>query len=225
MIQKFLFIFLILVTATSMKAQTKLIYVGDPMCSWCYGFAPQLEKLVEQHNDKMDIELVTGGLRPYFDKPISEMKDFLRHHWEDVNKASDQPFSYDILDRTDLNYDTEPACRAVVVVRHMNPEKEFEFFKMIQEAFYYQNKDLRSTESYSSILETLELDKEVFNQRFHSDEYKAFVKDDFERASALGVQGFPAVLLQSGENLYVLTRGYTSAEHVNAAIKTVLAEE
>lgn len=217
-----LFILLFSFTTISMSAQEKLIYVGDPMCSWCYGFAPQLEKLVDQHGLEMDVELVTGGLRPYFDKPISEMKDFLSHHWQDVNKASQQAFNYGILDRTDLLYDTEPACRAVVVVRHMDAEKEFKFFKMTQEAFYYHNKDLGLVESYDFILDTLDLDKELFGKRFHSDEYKELVKKDFQRASDLGVQGFPSLLLKSGDKLVVLARGYTSAEQINTAITAAL---
>jgi putative protein-disulfide isomerase len=26
---------------------TQLIYVADPMCSWCYGFGPELQALLE----------------------------------------------------------------------------------------------------------------------------------------------------------------------------------
>jgi putative protein-disulfide isomerase len=216
----FFFILINIAIATSMKAQEKIIYVGDPMCSWCYGFAPQLEKLVEEHKVDMDIELVTGGLRPYFKKPISEMKEFLSHHWQDVHKASKQPFSYDILDRADINYDTEPSCRAVVVVRHMDSTKEFEFFKLIQEAFYYKNKDLRNVESYDSVLEGLGLDKKEFEKRFNSEEYKELVKADFKRASELGVQGFPTLLFQSGDKITVLSNGYTLAEKVNEVINS-----
>ena len=138
----------------------------------------------------MDIEIVNGDLRPYFDKPITEMKDFLSHHWEDVSKASQQPFNYEILDRADLLYDTEPACRAVVVVRHMNREKELSFFKMIQKAFYFHNKDLRIIENYDSILEALDLDKEVFREGFNYEKYKglniqigSMVKADKSRAT------------------------------------------
>lgn len=212
-------------TATTMQAQEKLIYIGDPMCSWCYGFAPQLEKLVDQHKSKMDIELVTGGLRPYNTTPINEMKDFLSHHWEEVNNASQQPFNYEILDRTDVKYDTEPSCRAVVVVRHMDAAKEFEFFKKTQEAFYFQNKDLRSVESYYPILEELGLDKELFTKRFNSDEYKELVKQDFKRAVDLGINGFPSLLLQTKGKLIVLARGYTSADQVNETIKVALNRE
>lgn len=221
---KYILFLLLFTTITTMHAQDKLIYVGDPMCSWCYGFAPQLEQLVAEHKDQMEIELVTGGLRPYFQQPINEMKDFLSEHWSDVNKASQQPFNYDILDRADLHYDTEPACRAVVAVRHINPAKEFEFFKLTQEAFYFENKDLRAVDSYDHILDKLDLDKATFKTYFESAEYKELVKKDFARASDLGVQGFPAVLFQSSDKVVVLARGYTSAEAVNAAIQAARAK-
>ncbi|MFQ5523922.1 MAG: DsbA family protein, partial [Acidimicrobiia bacterium] len=39
---------------------TKLIYVGDPMCSWCWGFAPEIEDLADEY----PVEVVVGGLRP-----------------------------------------------------------------------------------------------------------------------------------------------------------------
>jgi len=219
---KILFLLFSIQIAFTMNAQDKLIYVGDPMCSWCYGFAPQLEAVIEKHQSQMDIELVTGGLRPYFEKPISEMKDFLFQHWKDVNNATQQPFNYDILDRSDINYDTEPSCRAVVVVRSMNPEKEFEFFKMTQEAFYYDNKNLSAVESYDTILEDLALDKEIFKKRFNANEYKDMVKKDFKRASELGVNSFPSLLLQSGDEVITISTGYKTAEQLNFAIDKAL---
>jgi protein-disulfide isomerase-like protein with CxxC motif len=39
------------------------------------------------------------------------------------------PFNYDRLKDESLVYDTEPACRAVVVARSMKPEIELDFFK------------------------------------------------------------------------------------------------
>ncbi len=207
-----------------MNGQDKLIYVGDPMCSWCYGFAPQLDKLVEQYNGKLEIELVTGGLRAYNQTPIHEMKDFLKEHWEDVNKATQQPFRYEILDNTKVIYDTEPACRAMVVIRNMNPKKEFEFFKRSQQAFYFHNKDLGVADSYYTVLEQLGLDKIDFTKRFNSEEYKNLVKEDFRRAGELGVQGFPSLLFESGGKITVLSRGYTTAENVIELISAAMEQ-
>src|SRR3990167_5669901 len=34
--------------ARGLSMQARLLYVMDPMCSWCWGFAPVLESLAEQ---------------------------------------------------------------------------------------------------------------------------------------------------------------------------------
>ena len=197
-----------------MNAQdAKLIYVGDPMCSWCYGFAPELAETVRHFEGKVDIELVMGGLRPYYDKKMIEMKDFLSHHWEEVNKASGQKFSYGILDRTDLAYDTEPPARAVVVVRSMDPSKEYAFFSAVQIAFYYDNLDMNTKESYHAILKELGLSTADFDAKFGSQEMKNAIKQDFARASSLGVSSFPTLLIQrAGETPKVAARGYLKSE-------------
>jgi hypothetical protein len=39
-----------------------LIYIGDPLCSWCYGFGTQLSKLL-QALPQIHLKIVVGGLR------------------------------------------------------------------------------------------------------------------------------------------------------------------
>lgn len=187
----------------------KLIYVGDPMCSWCYGFAPELSAVINEYKGDMKVELVMGGLRPYFDQKMTEMKDFLTHHWEDVHKASGQPFTYDILNRSDLAYDTEPPARAVVVVRSMDPQMEYPFFVEVQRAFYFENMDMNLTTSYHEILNGLGLSTEVFDNKFESEEFKSAIKNDFARASELGASSFPTLFIQSGtETPQLIAKGY-----------------
>ncbi len=39
-----------------------LLYIADPLCSWCYGFGPELSKLLARHPGAR-LDLVMGGLR------------------------------------------------------------------------------------------------------------------------------------------------------------------
>ncbi len=56
----------------------RLLYFADPMCSWCYGFAPQI--LQEKSNyPEIDFQLVMGGLRPFGRETMPEIGGFLRH--------------------------------------------------------------------------------------------------------------------------------------------------
>ena len=40
-----------------------MIYVADPMCSWCYAFAPVIVALAERLEARLPLRLMLGGLR------------------------------------------------------------------------------------------------------------------------------------------------------------------
>ena len=216
-----IFIIILLVSfSMMMQAQEKihLVYVGDPMCSWCYGIAPELAKVLDHYGDKLEVELVLGGLRPYNKETILSLKEFLTHHWEDVSKASGQEFNYEILNRGDLSYDTEPPSRATIVVREMDASKEFMFFKKCQTAFYLENKNMHLAESYHGILNDLGLDITTFEKHFNSDEMKSSVKADFIKAGQMGVRGFPTLLVKKGERYIQITNGFAKTEKIIKSI-------
>ena len=50
-----------------------LIYIADPMCSWCYGFAKTVDELLADPGDAapLQLALVMGGLRPFTTEPIA----------------------------------------------------------------------------------------------------------------------------------------------------------
>ena len=49
----------------------RLLYVVDPMCSWCYGFAPVLDAVRGKLRADVSMDLVMGGLAPDSDAPKS----------------------------------------------------------------------------------------------------------------------------------------------------------
>lgn len=96
----------------------------------------------------------------------AQLKGFLRHHWEEVAQRSGQPFSYELLDREDFVYDTEPAARAVVLAKQLAPERSWEMFTGIQHAFYAENRDTNELETYLELAEKLGIDRQTFAARF-----------------------------------------------------------
>lgn len=216
---------IILLALFTMVQQPKpeLIYVGDPMCSWCYGVSEEMAQVKNHFDAKVDFKVVTGGLRPYNTETMADLKDFLTHHWEDVHKASGQKFNYGILDSTDITYDTEPPSRATVVVRRLKPEVEFEFFKAIQRTFYLENKNMHLKESYHDVLKSLSVNTAEFDKLFVSDEMKNLVRQDFTKARRLGVSSFPTLLLKTGEDVHVVARGFSDSASMIAEIDKLLA--
>lgn len=218
----FIFLFVLLNTAMMAQSNTKIIYVGDPMCSWCYGIAPEYSRLIDRFDGDLEFELVMGGLRPYNTQTMPELKDFLTEHWHEVNERSGQEFSYGILDDASITYDTEPPSRATVVVRQLSPEKEIEFFKKAQTLFYKENKNMHLAESYYELLDDMNIDKESFTTAFNSDEMKRKIKDDFSRASALNVNSFPTIILEHEGKYHAIARGYSTADKMIKRIENIV---
>lgn len=204
------------------SGQTKLIYVGDPMCSWCYGISEELAKIWDQY-DGLEKEIVLGGLRPGGgDLWTAEFKSFLRHHWEEIHERSGVEFRFDVLDREVFEYDTQPACQAVLLLAQQRPTAALDIFAAVQRGFYYDNKDPKVKTFYRDICRQLDLDYEVFAQQFGTNNADSATANQFNRARALGVNSFPSILLEHKGQVHRIASGYVTADKMKASIDTVL---
>lgn len=219
-------IFLILTLALmtdNMLEKPTLIYIGDPMCSWCYGISEELLIAKEELEGKVNFEILVGGLRAGGgEKWTSDFTSFLKHHWKEVSQTSGMEFSYDLLSIDMFNYDTEPSCRAVVVCQSMSMSDVFRFFKEIQRKFYLENKDPKELKFYESICEQIGLDYHTFANRFNSESYKEATADHFSRARKLEVNSFPTLLLKNGDKYHKVGQGYMKSQHIIRNVELLL---
>jgi len=200
----------------------KLIYFGDPMCSWCYGFAPELDKIITALPD-LDFELVLGGLRPYGKEPIAGMKKFLLKHWTKIGESTGQAFSYEIFDNEDFYYDTEPSNRAVITARAMKDHIDLAFYDAVQKAFYAESKNVLDGAVFASIAEDFGLDREDYKHKFESEEMKSKTRESFSYTIENGINAFPTLVLETADKKYLLSRGYQKAEPLLEKINQVLS--
>jgi putative protein-disulfide isomerase len=201
----------------------EFVYVGDPMCSWCWGFAPVLERMQEVYD--VPLRVVVGGLRP--GPSAQELDDglerFLAHHWEQVEAASGQPFDRAFLSRRDgWRYDTEVPAIAVVTMRLLNQEQTLSFHSRLQRAFYAEGIDITDRDTYPSLLEGFNVDVDEFVEAFGSDDMKKQAWSDFAEANSLGVAGFPTLLVRDGDEWGVVTRGFAPTEPLLRALSDYL---
>lgn len=208
------------------REDAEIIYIGDPMCSWCWGISPQLNQLERQARMKgIPYRIVVGGLRPGGGDPWNqEFKNFLKHHWEEVTARSGQPFGFDLFELETFNYDTEPSCRAVVAARTLNPEIEGRFFELTQHFFYVQNEDPTQLEFYKPICQQLKLDFEQFSVLFQSPAIKEVTRAEFQLNRQWGIRGYPTVVLRQGDKLHVIARGFSTFDDMWAATQEVLKQ-
>lgn len=191
------------------------------MCSWCWGFAPEIESLAED----LPVEVVVGGLRP---GPMAQalddrMADFLGHHWEAIATRTGQPFDNEFLERRDgWVYDTEPAAIAVTQMREMNQARTLDYFTDVQMAFYGRGEDVTDFDILADLTEGYEVDRGVFAAALETEEAKQRAWNDFSRARNWGISGFPTLVGELGDGrLALLARGWTPANTIRERIASV----
>lgn len=202
----------------------EILYFGDPMCSWCWGFAPVLNAIEKKFGDEAPVSVIVGGLHAYDNFPMTKTyKANIKHHWEDVNKATGALFDYTFFNRDGFVLDTEPACRAVVTARLMNKSILIPFYKSISRSFYSENKDTTDLKQFKSLAEEVGLDFVDFSKIYNQLKTKENTRNDFNFTKKIGVTGFPTVIIKEDEKMALLTAGYQSFQNIEPKIEAWLS--
>jgi len=206
------------------RPEIEFIYVGDTMCSWCWGFAPTADALGKHYSFPMRV--VNGGLRPGSGAQVLEdsLRSYLIHHWDQVAAASGQPFNEKALANDGWVYDTEYPARAVVTMRAQSPENEFEWFKHLQRAFYADATDITDAAVYPGLLADFPVDVAGFMAELDDEKSRLAAWEDFEEARSLQATGFPTLLLRTGTDMATVTRGYRSFDDIEPYLTEYLAD-
>jgi putative protein-disulfide isomerase len=201
-----------------------LWYFADPMCSWCWGFAPSIERLRATRRDRLRIALTLGGLRAGETAPMTDSaRDEILHHWRAVHARTGQPFRYDGALPPGFVYDTEPACRAVVAAGMLDPEATFPLFRAIQSAFYAEGRDVTRRDTLIDLAVGCGLDPTRFEETWAEAATRDKTLAHFRMTRSAGVQGFPTLIVQQGERLDTLATGCEALDTVCARLDACLA--
>jgi putative protein-disulfide isomerase len=198
-----------------------LIYFSDPMCSWCYGFSNVVAEIRKAFGPALPIRLVMGGLRPGTEEPLTaEARAQIAGHWKHVHEATALPFDEAVL-AEGFVYDTDPAARAVVVVRREDEALALSYLLRTQRAFYAEARDVTKSEVLADLAEEVGLDRPDFLAQWDAEESKQETWRDYAISQRAGVTGFPTLVAgPNQEGVFgVVTRGYAPPEQVVAVLK------
>jgi len=199
----------------------ELFVVVDPMCSWCWGFAPVIEKVREGFTDMYRISLVVGGLRTKGEMVWDEAaKSYLKAHWKEVAARTGQPFDEALFAKSDFVYDTYPACKAVVTVRELlGEDAAFKYLHTIQHAFYAQGIDITNARLLYGYYEQLFGNSGKFAFMYGTERIETLMMHDFAKARSMGATAFPSVVIVDTDGHMVCQKGYRSVEEMNRLLK------
>ena len=76
---------------------TTLLYIHDPMCSWCYAFVSSLTALQKELPDFIRIKKIVGGLAPDTTNPMPvELQQKIQQTWRRIEQTvPNMKFNFD----------------------------------------------------------------------------------------------------------------------------------
>ena len=199
----------------------KLIYVYDPMCSWCWGYRETWLKLQAALGGKLAIEYKVGGLAPDSDEPMpKDMQQFLQQTWKRIEQQLGTPFNHEFWQTAQPRRSTYPACRAVLVARQHN--KEHEMLYAIQTAYYLNAQNPSDISTLASLAEQIGLEKNVFIKEIESEKINSLLMAEINQARSLPIQGFPSLVLENKGKYAAIPVNYQDWQSTYQQIKDVI---
>jgi putative protein-disulfide isomerase len=213
-------------SAPKVASKTKVYYVFDPLCGWCYGFSPVIQQAAKDWNTHVDVEVVVGGMVTGSREGIMDpgMAKYILSAFPRVEQYTGVTFGEPYkkqLESGKFYSSSVASCRAVVAFRQLNPGKTLEFISTIQKKMFLEGSDLQIMEEMAGIAATLGVDKTAFLKIATSAENKKATEADFNRSSTMGVTGFPALVIEQNGRFQKITEGYASKTDVDALFKNL----
>lgn len=211
---------------------TVLIYCYDAYCGWCYGFSPVIKKIAEVFKDRLQIDVLSGGMiLPEKPVHIKVSAGYIANAYKNVEELTGIKFGKDYLwhimnpEESDWYPNSEKPAIAMCIFKEYYPERAVEFAADLQCALHYEGRDLTDDEAYLHLLEKYSIQTEIFYEKLNSEVYKEMAYYEFSLMKQLQVTGFPCVFIQTGDLKFtMLARGYADYETLQQRIENVLAE-
>ena len=192
---------------------TTLYYVLDPMCSWCYGFAPTWKTVLENLNDNIKVVYVHGGLAPNSDVDMSqEMQEKLQGIWKQIEEQLGSKFNHDFWTNCKPRRSTYLACQACIAARVQG--KEYEMIQAIQELYYLKASNPSNRDTLELAAYNIGLNVDKFSADLESDETVSIFQEDLTRRRKLNVNSFPSLVFKYKNNYFPLQVQYNNPEAI-----------
>ncbi len=201
-----------------------LIYVHDPMCSWCWGFSNVYEQLVDQLPAGIRVRRLLGGLAPDSDVPMPEsMQAMLQETWRRIETMiPGKQFNFDFWRQCSPRRSTYPACRAVIAAREQGEQYDPIMTRAIQQGYYQQARNPSDNETLIELAAEIGLDSERFAKQLLDPQTHQKLLDEISSGRSIGLDSFPSLMLErSGQYLPVLAN-YTNVDLILNQINTSL---
>jgi putative protein-disulfide isomerase len=207
----------------------QIIYAFDPLCGWCYGFNPALDRVCKTLGSQVQFRITCGGLiTGEREQPIRAVADYLRQGMQAVETQTGvkfgRAFVEGLLAEGTWVSRSEPACRAVLLVQEISPDLALDFAHALSKAFYYDGLPPDAPETISKVASNIGIDRDILLHQWSQPQNCDRTLQAFAEARSLGIQSYPSLFLWQNSTLSPIVRGCVSAETILEKLKLLLPE-
>jgi putative protein-disulfide isomerase len=216
-----------------------LHYIYDALCGWCFGFSPVVQQLYDKHKDKIEFDVLSGGMiPPEFAQPFAAKAGFIASAYKEVEEFTGREFGEKYLDYVfhpeKCPWKEESLTPAIALcllkaaqpIPYDNVQGGAVYFAgEIQKLHMVGGKDLSDPESYRQLALEAGCDWNDFLAKMQSEEWIEAARYEFSLVRQLGISSFPAVVMQVSEDrFFLIGKGYTAFEELERRFLNVLEE-
>lgn len=202
-----------------------LIYVHDPMCSWCWGFEPVRKKLFDALDTSISIKRFVGGLAPDSSEPMpAQMQTMLKNTWQKIEQSiPGTTFNYNFWTQCQPRRSTYPSNRAVIAARLQSECFDTLMTYRIQQAYYSEAKNPSNDSVLIELAREIGLDVEKFTHDLNAKNVETLLEKELMYTRQLGLNSFPSVAFKVKNNVYSITLDYNNSKNMLAQINQIEA--
>ena len=206
-----------------MKPITRLFYIHDPMCSWCYAFSQSWTALQQALPRDIEIVHLVGGLAPDTTEPMPPAtQKMVQQAWQRIEQTvPGVHFNWDFWSRNTPIRATYPACRAVLAAKKQRAEAEPEMIRAIQTAYYQQAKNPSLPETLQACAREIGLNEAVFIEDLGSPAIESELQHQMQRARSMDVYSYPSLRLVYNNTVFPVAIDYLDHRTMLNEIKTI----
>jgi putative protein-disulfide isomerase len=187
---------------------TTVTYLFDPLCGWCYGASPVIQKLAKQSD--LTLALTPTGLFAGFNSRELNA-EFAQFAWTNdlriaqmTGQRFTQQYRTQVLGKTNSRLDSAAATLALTAVSITEPTRALEVLTRLQEARYIEGLDITAAPVVAQLLKDEGLSQAAIDFTKGSAELHFANTSRLEHAQrllqSLGANGVPAIVVtQDGQ--------------------------
>ncbi len=201
--------------------QPALVYIMDPMCSWCWAFKPVLVS-IRQAFPELAYYTLAGGLAPDSDEPMPEAQQSqISAIWRKIEAQVGTRFNHDFWQACQPRRSTYPSCRALLLARKVH--KADAMISAIQKAYYLDARNPSDDDTLIACAEEIGMDAGEFAAALNSEETRDELEQELSFNHRLGVRSFPTLVLKNGDQWLEIGLDYKNADAMISQIRGRLA--